>query len=333
MPTVDLVQVTRAQIPVVSAWPVTGWKGHYRWLAASHGYNARIVRPGDRIDLVIWDSQLNSLLTSEAEKAVRMDGLEVSSGGAIFVPYINTVKISGLTPDQARRRIQTRLQPVVPSAQVQLNMSAGVGNSVDLVSGVGAPGSYPMPNQNFSVLGLIAKGGGISDALRNPLVRLIRGSKTFEIRADTLFASADKNTRLVGGDKVIVTEDERSFMAIGASGKEDLIYFPKDHVTALEAVSLMGGLLDARADPKGLLVLREYPLEAVRSDGSGPTHPHVIFSFDLTTADGLFAARNFEINPNDTVLATEAPAVQTRAALALFGAVLGANNAIQAATN
>ena len=49
----------------------------------------------------------------------------------------------------------------------------------------------------------------------------------------------------------------------------------------------------------------------------------MIFSLDLTTADGLFAARNFLINPNDTVLATESPVVAVRTVLSLFGAALG----------
>ncbi len=321
--TVEVVFVTREKANAIKTWPVTGWHGHYHWIGASHGHDSKVIRAGDLVNLIIWDSQPNSLLTNEAEKAVRMEGLQVSAGGAIFVPYIDSVKISGLTPDQARRRIQTRLEPVVPSAQVQLSTQAGFGNSVDLVSGVSKPGSFPMPNQNFTVLGLIAQGGGINSNLRNPLVRLIRGSNTYEIRSDVLFANANKNTRLYGGDKVVVTEDQRNFTGIGASGKEDIIYFPKEKVTALEAVSLMGGLLDSRADPKGVLILREYDAKGLRFDGTGPSKSQVIFAFDLTSADGLFAARNFHVNPGDTVLATEAPAVKTQTILRLFGAALG----------
>ena len=322
-PTVDVVVVTRAKVPVVNAWPVTGWHGHYHWIGASHGHDSKVIRPGDTVNLSIWDSQPNSLLTNDAEKAVRMEGLEVSGGGAIFVPYIDTVKISGLTPDQARRRIQTRLEPVVPSAQVQLTMAAGFGNSVDLVSGVNAPGTYPMPNQNFTVLSLIAQGGGISTNLRNPLVRLIRGSNTYEIRSESLFSRAQQNTRLFGGDKIVVTEDDRYFTAVGASGTEDIIYFPKEHVTALEAISLMGGLIDTRADPQGVLILREYDALDVRYDDTGPSRQQVVFAFDITSADGLFAARNFRVNPGDTVLATESPAVKAQTILSLFGSALG----------
>jgi polysaccharide export outer membrane protein len=55
----------------------------------------------------------------------------------------------------------------------------------------------------------------------------------------------------------------------------------------------------------------------------------VIFTFDLTSADGLFAARKFKINPNDTILATESPVNVTRKVLSLVGAVFGTASAVQ----
>jgi polysaccharide export outer membrane protein len=279
--------------------------------------------------LVIWDNQENSLLTSDNQKTVSLAPMEVSSRGTIFVPYLGEVVINGLTPDAARAAVQKAMEPIAPSAQVQLAVESGTGNSVDLVSGVGKPGSYPMPNRNYSVLSLLAEGGGVSPSLKNPLVRLIRSGKTYEIRADRLFSEANKNTTLRGGDKVIVSEDDRYFTALGATGKENLIYFEQDQITALEAMSLVGGINDTRANPKGVLVLREYPEKAVRSDGGkGPTMRHVVFTFDLTTADGLFAARNFNVNPQDTVLATESPLAAANTVFGLVRSVVGLNNSL-----
>jgi len=49
----------------------------------------------------------------------------------------------------------------------------------------------------------------------------------------------------------------------------------------------------------------------------------VVFTFDLTSADGLFAARNFRINPNDTVLATESPITMAQTVFSLVGTAFG----------
>ena len=49
----------------------------------------------------------------------------------------------------------------------------------------------------------------------------------------------------------------------------------------------------------------------------------MIFAMDLTSADGLFSAKNFEINPGDVVLATESPVVNVRTIFSLVGSLLG----------
>lgn len=313
----------------LALWPKTGWKGGYNWISAKGGPGSSAIRSGDTVKLVIWDNQENSLMTAKDQKTVSLAPMQVSTRGTIFVPYLGEVVVNGLTPDVARLEVQKAMEPIASSAQVQLSVEPGTRNSVDLVSGVGKPGSYPLPDRNYSILSLLAEGDGVSPSLKNPLVRLIRDGKTYEIRAELLFAEANKNTILRGGDKVIVREDDRYFTALGATGKESLVYFEHEKITALEAMSLVGGFNDSRANPKGVLILREYPQNVTRADGlNGPTMPHVVFTFDLTSADGLFAARNFEVNPMDTVLATESPLVAANTIFGLFGSLIGLNKAV-----
>lgn len=316
-------EVTRASISRLSTWPATGWHGHYHWPKATRGSKSNVIRAGDLIDLTIWDSQANSLLTAPTAKNVGVTNLQVSPSGTVFVPYVDQVVVQGLTPVQARQRIQVKLEPIAPSAQVQLVLVVGQDNSVDLVSGVAVPGAYPLPNRNYTILSLIAKGGGIDKAMRNPVVRLIRQGQTYEIPTGELFEKAARNITLRGNDKVIVEQDDRYFIALGATGSEQLVHFSKESLSALEALSIVGGINDQRANPQGVLVLREYPASAVRSNGGGPTQQQVVFSLDLTSADGLFAARNFQIHPNDTVLATESPVNTLRTIVGLFKSASG----------
>lgn len=328
-PTFSVVAVSRSNMEQLARWPATGWKGGYSWISATGGPASNAIRSGDTVKLVIWDSQENSLMTAIDQKTVALAPMEVSARGTIFVPYLGEVVVNGLTPDAARSEVQKAMEPIAASAQVQLAVEPGTRNSVDLVSGVGNPGSYPLPNRNYSILSLLAEGGGVSSTLKNPLVRLIRDDKTYEIRADRLFAEADKNTTLRGGDKVVVREEDRYFTALGATGKESLVYFEHDKTSALDAMSMVGGFNDFRANPKGVLILREYPQSALRADGvTGPAMRQVVFTFDLTTADGLFAARNFEVNPNDSVLATESPLAAANTIFGLARSLIGLNNSL-----
>lgn len=326
-PSFQVVEVTRDALPEIATWPKTGWSGEYRWLPAKNAPSAPVIRNGDRIGLIIWDSQENSLLTSPSEKSVNMVDLVVSPSGTVFVPYLGDVVVTGMTPDTARQQIQDAILPIAPDAQVQITHASGQANSADLVSGVTNPGTYPLAGRDVSILSLIAQGGGISSELRNPLVRLIRADQTYEIRAESLFADASMNVLVRGNDKVLVEEDNRYFTALGATGTEQLVYFEKEEITALEAMSIIGGLSDSRANPKGVLVLRDYTEEQV--DPEGPTMQQVVFTFDLTSADGLFAARKFQVNPKDTVLATESPVTTVRTVTSLLGSVVGLTTTVQ----
>jgi polysaccharide export outer membrane protein len=156
-------------------------------------------------------------------------------------------------------------------------------------------------------MGLISMGGGIGPHLNNPQIRLVRGRTIYGTSVDNLLNHPQLDTLLRGGDRVFVEEDERYFLSFGATGKEDLHIFSKDELSAMDAMSISGGFQDGRADPQGLLVLREYGPEAVAPGVRGPRQTRVVFTLDLTSADGLFSARQFQINPGDLVIATESP--------------------------
>jgi polysaccharide export outer membrane protein len=329
-PTFQVVEVTRAGMAQLASWPRARSTGGHGWIKAGRGPDSQIIRANDRVSVTIWDNEPNSLLTSAGGKSITIPEVAVSSDGTIFLPYVEKVAITGQTPDQARTTLQEALARVAPSAQVQLSVQPGQGNAVDVVAGVARPGTYPLPDRNSSILSVIAQAGGIPPDLRNPLVRLIRGGRTYEIAADRLLADAAMNTTLQGRDKIVVEEDARYFTALGATGTERIVYFDQESISALEAMSMLGGLSEGRANPRGVLILRDYPASVLRRDGSGPAMTQVVFTFDLTGADGLFAARSFEVAPGDTVLATESPVVAARTIAALVGSFFSVVNTAQA---
>lgn len=313
--------VSRDTVATFAAWP--HWHGYSSWIGRTHGPSSPVINAGDRLDLVIWDSSENSLLLTQGAKVVDMKGIQVGTDGSVFIPYLDKIYIKGKSPESARTLIQDRLSEILPSAQVQLHYTAGASSSVSLVGGVGAPGTFPLPDRNFSVLKLISQGGGVAPGMRNPTVKLVRDGRTYQVFLSHLYEDAGLDVVLKGGDKVIVEQDGRYFQALGASGREELVYYTKDTINALEAMSIVGGISDARADPKGILVLREYPSKYVSKTGKGPSRTDVVFTIDLTTADGLFSARRFYIEPEDVVLVTESPVTKAQTIFGLIGGLFG----------
>ena len=320
--------VTRALLPTVQAWPKVNPEISSGWPSQHHGSTGQVIAVGDTVVIKIWDNQENSLLLASGQRVADLGPMRVSPSGTVFVPYVGDVRIAGMGPDRARRSLQNQLEAISPSSQAQLTVTSGRQNTVDLVSGVAAPGSYPMSDRNFSVLALISQGGGVPATMRNPRVKLQRGHQTYVTSVSSLFANPKLDAVLTGGDKVIVEEDKRYFLALGAAGKEEIVSFDKERITALEAISMIGGITDTRADPKGILVLREYPRAALSAGARGPRNERVVFAIDMTSADGLFSAKNLEIQPGDVVLATESPVTRFQTIASLIGTGFGLIGAV-----
>ena len=317
--------VTRDNLARYEAWPVTGDRA-LNWINRQPQPANRIIAPGDTVVVTVWDTEENSLLTALNQRFVPLGEITVSSSGSIFLPYIENTRIAGMSPDRAREVLQERFAGIIPSAQVQLELREGRQNTVSLVGGVAAPGSYPLPDRDFTVMALLAQAGGVRPGLTNPQVRLVRNDTLYGTSVSRLFAEPRLDTTLMGGDKVLVEDETRTFLSLGATGREAVHVFPKDELSALEAMAIVGGLQDTRANPQGILILREYPVAALRTDGSGPSQTRTVFTLDLTTADGLFSAGRFRIHPGDLVYATESVAPTVQAVLGLLGSGFGARN-------
>lgn len=317
----SVIPVTRSTLPQLASWPYVGGT-RYHWINRQVQSPSLIIAPGDTLGITIWDAEENSLLTNAGQRVAKLQEISVGPDGRIFIPFVGNLKVSGVDPATARARIEASLIETVPSAQVQLNVSPGRGNTANLVAGVASPGVYPLPDRDFTILELLSQGGGVPRGIVNPQVRLMRGADIYGISLAQIYDDPQLDTTLRGGDRVIVEDEERYFVALGAAGQEALHIFPKDHVSALDSLAIMGGVSDNRADPQGILILREYPSNAVGQDAAQPSQERVVFTMDLTSTDGLFSAGKFQVMSGDLVYATESPAVAFSSVLSAVSAVL-----------
>ena len=314
--------ITRESLGRYANWPARSQGRSYSWPKGQNGKSSQI-RPGDVISISVWVSEDNSLLTAPGQRVVEMPEITVSPAGQVFLPYIGQVDIAGQSQEKARASIEAAYVKVTPSAQVQLRNVQGRQSSASVVSGVAKPGSYPLTDAGVTLFDILALSGGVPEAVKNPQVRLQRGDTTYGISLDRVLKDTALNISIQGGDRVFVEPDERYFLSLGATGSQAQHSFPQDRVTAIDALSIIGGLAETRADAKGILILRSYDFGAVRADGSGPRHGRTIFTIDLTSADGLFSAGEFQIQPGDLIYVTESPLLTSRNVLTLIGSVFG----------
>ena len=313
-----VVAVNKASLPMIATWPrPTSGTRTSGWLPRGGGVKKDIIAPGDKFDVTMYSSEDNGLLTMPGQKFTPLQGLKVAEDGTLFLPYAGAVRVVGLSEDQARLAIQDKLATIMPSAQVTLVYQPGRDNSVQVVTGLPVAGVVSLPDHDFTVLDLIAVSGGVPASVINPQIQVARGGKLYGTGFDNLVQNPSLDAVLRPGDRIYVLPEDRYFLSFGAATKETQIPFPRAVVSAMDAVTLIGGLNDSTADAKGVLVLRNYQNSAIRADGTGPSKDRMVFVFDLLSADGLFSAGQFQIQNQDLVMIAQAPLVN-QAAIAAF---------------
>ena len=289
----------------------------------------RLIQRGDHLSINIWDSADNSLLTSPGQRVVSISEIIVSQAGNIFLPYIGLVEVANLTTLEARRKLENSIKAISPTSQVQLVITKRRIETVEILSGVTVPGNYQMLDGSMSVMELLANSGGVISTFENPQLGLHRNGDKYNTSIQSLYDYPKKDVQLLAGDRLFVQEDPRYFLSLGASGKEDQHNFNRENISSLDAVAMTGGVADNRADLKGILILREYNRNILETLLPLELSEQTIFVIDLTTADGIFAARNFEILDRDVIFITESPITSVNTILSVFGRFLGIARNVQ----
>ena len=320
-------RVVRATVPA----PEPGFPASF--LAAGAATTDEI-SAGDVLGLRIWENVESGLLSGGGQGRTNLDEVQVDDEGYIFVPYAGRIRAAGSTPEVLRRIIADRLAAQTPDPQVAVVRMAGDGATVSLLGGVGGQGVYPLERPTRRITGLLAKSGGVTSAPEITRVTLRRGASSGTVRLSQIYADPRLDVALRPGDIVLVEEDSRSFVALGATGGQRRVTFDSPTLSALDALAHVGGLSSQLADPRGIFVLREESAAIARAVTGRPDIAwplRVIYTIDLTAPDGLFLARDFAIRDGDTIYVTEAPYVRWQKSLQVLTGSIGTANAISTA--
>jgi len=160
----------------------------------SAGYR---LQPGDVLQIVVWKE-----MDLQSEALIRPDG-------GISFPLAGDLQASGLTTDQLRGELETRVRKLIPGAVVTVSVKAPNGNQIFVVGKVNRPGAYPLLRPT-DVLQALSLAGGATPFANTDKVRVLHreGSHQTSIRfrySDVARGrSLDQNVLLQSGDTVIV---------------------------------------------------------------------------------------------------------------------------------
>ena len=323
-----IVPVTPAVTSATSVQPSFGFSDSFRnaGLVASD-----MISAGDTISLTVYENVKDDpLLGNTGQRVSALTAVQVDGQGYIFIPYGGRIKAAGQTTEGLRQAITRKLEDQTPDPQVSVTREAGVGSTVSISGQAAANGVYPIDASTRTLATMLAKSGGVTIDPSTAIVRVTRGGHTGKIRLQDLYENPSLDIALRPGDKIMIEEDSRSFIALGATGTQNTVPFESATMSALEAIAMVGGLSTTSADPKGVFVLRDESESISRAVLGKPDligDQRIVYVLNLTEPTGLFEARDFQIRDGDTLYVTEAPFVQWQKTLgAITGSTAAASN-------
>ncbi|MBA2649815.1 MAG: polysaccharide biosynthesis/export family protein [Legionella sp.] len=268
---------------------------------------------GDKLEFNIWENASEGLYTGNKKGVAHLGPILISGAGTISLPYVGKVKAEGFTIDQLQQHLRLILKNKIMNPQVVVNKIEAISKQITIQGAVSKPGTFEIMPGRYDLLSLLAEAGGSTCPAELTQIMLERQGRQFHTTLLNIFQKPHFNIALHPKDNLVISEINRSFTALGATGIQHLIKFPKDELSLIEAMGLARGLSDELANPSSVFLLRTEENRLI-SDLTGQDcsevcegRSPVIYELKLRQMPSIYAAQQFKIRDGDLILATNAP--------------------------
>ncbi len=289
---------------------------------------------GDTVDVSIWEAPPATLFGGESDvraggsnaRATTLPEQTIDGDGTISIPFVGAVKAAGRTPAELQRDIVSRLKLMAHDPQVLVKLSRNVTSYVTVVGDVASSNRMQLTARGERVLDALAGAGGVRQPIDKTTIQITRGNTVASLPLQTLIRDPRQNVRLHAGDVVTVLYQPYSFLALGATGKNQEINFEAQGITLAQAIARAGGLEDSRSDARGVFVFRlenvdaiPWPNTPVRTtvDGKVP----VVYRLNLRDPSSFFVTQSFMMDNGDLLYVSNAPITELQKVLNLIFSV------------
>lgn len=284
---------------------------------------ANLLGKGDLVSFTIWEAPPATLFSGTSGSGLAMSsspasGISfpeqiVNSAGNITVPFVGEVRADGRTALQVAQDIKLKLRGKANQPQVVVRLVGNAAANATIVGEVQNSVRVQLTPHGERLLDAIAAAGGVKHPLTKMTLQITRGDDVRTMPLADVVADPKQNVILQPGDVVTALFQPYSFTALGATGKNEEVSFEATGITLSQALGRSGGLIDNRANPKGVFIFRyEYRPEQsdnnIQGDGAAATDDlvPVIYQVNLKDPASFFLAQRFPIRNKDIIYVSNA---------------------------
>ena len=152
-----------------------------------------------------------------------LSGVErVDARGNINMPLIGSVRVAGLTQQQAEQLIAEKLgKDYLQNPQVNIDIIDYVSQQITILGSVKAPGVYPLKGRT-TLLQAIALAGGPGPIANEEEIVVFRADKTgavagYIVNLEEIQEGKKKDPEIIGNDRIVVQESGSRSMIKGVT--------------------------------------------------------------------------------------------------------------------
>jgi polysaccharide export outer membrane protein len=282
---------------------------------------------GDAVEVSIWEAPPATLFggsvaggatpTPSVAHVTTLPIQVVDGDGNISVPFVGAVKAAGRSPTQLQNFIVERLKNIAHDPQVLVRLEKNGTSYVTVVGDVASSTRMQLSARGERLLDALASAGGVRQPVDKITLQVTRGNTVASLPLETVIRDPRENVPLRAGDIVTALFQPYSFMALGATGKNEEINFEAQGITLAQALARSGGLQDSRSDAQGVFVFRledasalKWPTQPVRTTADGKVP--VVYRVNLRDANSFFVTQSFMMDNKDLLYVSNAPIAEVQ---------------------
>lgn len=293
---------------------------------------------GDVLSIVVWDHpELSNSATvatggavgtgsdaSTAATTAPPAGFMVDHEGLVQFPYAGPLKVAGLTQDQARNLIASKLSRFLKQPKVTLRVQSYRSKRVYVDGEVKNPGLQAINDIPMTLVEAINRAGGVLPTGDQSQIVVNRNGTNYYINLPQLVQRGFNpgSIMLASGDVVRVrSRDESKVFVSGEVVSPRALPMHNGRLTLNEALGESGGINPNSGDGSQIYVVRKQGAD------------QVVYQLDGRSPGALAMAEGFELSPKDVVYVAATPLANWHRAISLIlpGALSSAVGAVSPA--
>lgn len=267
------------------------------------------IESGDILSIVVWDHPelTNASMVTPVAAIAGVDpgtqaapptGFVVDHQGIIQFPYAGSLKVAGLTEDQARQLLTNKLAHYINKPKVTLRVQSYRSKRIYIDGEVKEPGLQAINDIPMTLIEALNRAGGLLPTADQSRITLSRSGANYQINLPQLVQRGinPASIMLVSGDVLRVTSREESKVFVsGEVNAPRALTMHNGRLTLNEALGESGGINPLSGDASQVYVVRKSEKEPI------------VYRLDAQAPGAMAVAEGFELHPKDVIYVAATP--------------------------